>query len=113
MDIGSVITAGILSGALVFGHTASETGFPKEIDEGTYNLVPAYVQEINWSDDSSKLNRMYTKSYIDNNGVLVYTYFAVYCFATYCGIDVPDIKYPDWNALLNLLKNLFTAYRLF
>lgn len=70
MDIGSVITAGILSGALVFGHTASETGFPKEIDEVTYNLVPAYVQEINWSDDSSKLNKMYTKSYIDNNGVL-------------------------------------------
>lgn len=70
MDISSVITAGILSGALVFGQTASETEFPKEIDEVTYNLVPAYVQEINWSDDSSKLNKMYTKSYIDENGVL-------------------------------------------
>lgn len=70
MDISSVITAGILSGALVFGQTASETEFPKEIDEVTYNLVPAYIQEINWSDDSSKLNKMYTKSYIDDNGVL-------------------------------------------
>ncbi len=70
MDIGSIITASILSGALVFGHTASETEFPREIDEVTYNLVPAYVQEINWSDDSSKLNKMYTKSYIDENGVL-------------------------------------------
>ena len=71
MDIGSIITASILSGALVFGHTASETEFPREIDEVTYNLVPAYVQEINWSDDSSKLNKMYTKSYIDENGVKV------------------------------------------
>ena len=44
MDIGSIITASILSGALVFGHTASETEFPREIDEVTYNLVPAYVQ---------------------------------------------------------------------
>lgn len=70
MDIGSIITASILSGALVFGHTASETEFPREIDEVTYNLIPAYVQEINWSDDSSKLNKMYTKSYIDENGVL-------------------------------------------
>lgn len=70
MGISSIITAGILSGALVFGQTASGTDFPKEIDEVTYNLVPVYVQEINWSDDSSKLNKMHTKSYIDDNGVI-------------------------------------------
>lgn len=70
MGINSVVTAGILSGALLFGQTVSDTEYPKEIDEGTYSLVPVYVQEINWSDNGSKLNMLHTKSYIDDDGIL-------------------------------------------
>lgn len=70
MGINSIVTAGILSSALLFGQTVSDTEYPKEINEGTYSLVPVYVQEINWSDNGSKLNMLHTKSYIDNDGII-------------------------------------------
>ena len=70
MGISSIVTTGILSGALLFGQTSSNMDFPKEIDEGTYNLVPVAVQEINWLDNGDKLNRLHTKSYIDDDGMI-------------------------------------------
>lgn len=66
MAVNGVIAAvGILSGALVYGQTASEMDFPKEINEGVYNVLPAYAHEVNWSNNTMKVNELYA-AVVDN-----------------------------------------------
>lgn len=53
------VAVGILSGAMIYGQTASEMEFPKEINEGVYNTLPVSVHEVNWSDNTNKLHKLY------------------------------------------------------
>ncbi len=62
----SLITNAILSGAMLFGYSASHEDYPKEINEDTYNIVPMYVHEVKWSDDGGKQNSL--SPYDGNSG---------------------------------------------
>lgn len=61
----SVVSAIILTGALVYGQTQSVNEYAKQIKEDVYNIVPVYVHEINWNDNSTKLNELHSSDYED------------------------------------------------
>lgn len=73
MGINSIITAGILSGAMVFGQTVSDKEFLTQENHGVYNAIPMYAHEINWADNTPKLNVLYDKGSIKHsNEILLY-----------------------------------------
>ena len=65
------VSVGILSGAMIYGQTASEMEFPKEINEGVYNTLPVSVHEVNWSDNSNKLHKLYAAGIANYNTSLI------------------------------------------
>lgn len=61
------VAVGILSGAMIYGQTASEMEFPKEINEGVYNTLPVSTHEVNWSDNTNKLHKLYASGINTHN----------------------------------------------